>query len=175
MYFVNNFKTENKPEDIVRAFTDNLFEIKMYLKSEDDNDINIGSFILDISKLLSSESKINDKIYFSKNANVNLFENSNVLLDGVKLATNFSLIKSEYEKSDFLSFYESMKNIFLNNFSIIQSNLMWNDYIKSEINTDEALSDYDYERPKSPNKCKFQFNYFIFNFRLKIYKKKSKL
>lgn len=138
--------------------TDNLFEIKFYLKSEDDNDINIGSFILDISKLLSIESKINEKIYFSKNANVNLFENSNALLDGVKLATNFSLIKSDYEKSDFLQFYESMRNIFLNNFSVIQSNLIWNEYFKEEIPSDAVLSDNEYERSKSPNNCMNFFN-----------------
>jgi predicted DNA binding CopG/RHH family protein len=97
---------------------------------------------------------MNDKIYFSKNANVNLFENSNVLFDGVKLATNFSLIKSDYEKSEFLRFYENMKNVFLNNFSAIQSNLLLSEYFKKEADIDGDLSDHDYARIKSPNKCK---------------------
>jgi len=132
-----------------------LFEIKFYLKSEDDNDINIGSFILDLSKLLSIESKINEKFYFSKNANVNLYENSNALFDGVKLATDFMLIKSDYEKSEFMQFYESMKNVYLNNFSVIQSNLLWNEYFKEERASDAAaLSDDEYERNKSPCNCK---------------------
>jgi len=115
---------------------------------------------LDISKLLAIESKINDKIYFSKNANVNLYENSNILFDGVKLATSFSLIKSEYEKTDFIEFYENIQNIFMNNFSVIQKNLFENQFLKESTENEIFNSDGDDEKNKSPN-CKY-INIFIY-------------
>lgn len=124
------------------------------MKSEDDNDINIGSFILDISKLLSIDSKINDKIYFSKNINISLYENSNNLFDGVKLGTNFSLIKSDFEKSEFLQFYENMQTIFLNNFATIQNNLTINRVNSKQSQNENLLSEEEHEKNKSPSKCK---------------------
>lgn len=131
------------------------------MKSEDDNDINVGSFILDISKLLANESKINDKIYFSKNANVNLYENSNMLFDGVKLASSFSLIKSEYEKTEFIEFYESIQNVFMNNFSVIQKNLFENQFLNERSENEINASDGDDEKHKSPN-CEYINIFFIY-------------
>ncbi len=118
---------------------------------------------MDISKLLSNESKINDKIYFSKIINVSLYENSNILFDGVKLATNFSLVKSTYEKPEFLQFYENMQNIFLNNFSIFQNNIDIRDLYSKESDYENPLSEEDNKKLRSPSKCK---NFFL----NKIYK-----
>jgi hypothetical protein len=114
---------------------DNLFEIKIYLKTQkedneeededDENDENIGSFLLDLSKLLSKESKITEKIYFSGNINLYFSENSKVKNPCMKMSANISLIKSESEKNEFLNFYKNTNELinsdFINLYELIKN------------------------------------------------------
>jgi hypothetical protein len=97
---------------LAKQFLEGLFEIKLYVKTEEDN-INIGSFMIDLSKLLLPECK-SQNIY-SCSSNVYFCDLNSKGQESIKLSTHLSLFKSDLDCQEFFEVYRIVSNSLNNN------------------------------------------------------------
>jgi len=100
--------SKNKPEDLIKQLIESILEIKIFIKTEEENE-NIGSFLIDLSKVFESNYKINENIYFSDLAYSYCYNFEKNREESLKLSFSFALIKSDLSSREFSGFYKDMK------------------------------------------------------------------
>jgi len=92
---------------------EDVFEIKLFLKTEDDN-VHIGSFMIDLNILLSERCKASNDLFLTvKNLKITFYDISQKKSDNsLILVSKLSLIRSDLRLNE----YDSMSNYFLDLF-----------------------------------------------------------
>ena len=92
---------------------ENVFEIKLFLKTEDDN-VHIGSFMLDLNILLSERCKASNDIFLTiKNIKITFYDISQKKTENsLILYSKLVLIRSELKLSEFESMNNQLVDIF---------------------------------------------------------------
>jgi hypothetical protein len=110
--------SKNKPEDVIKALMENIFEIKLYFHEDNEH---IGSFMIDLSKILSPQCKLtntnntyNQNIFHSGMCNINYYDIDNKKIENLKLCMSLSLLKSDLSLSQFSKFFNNCLSLFNN-------------------------------------------------------------
>lgn len=115
--------SKNKPEDLIKALMENIFEIKLYLHEDNEH---IGSFMIDLSKILLPKFKLTNhyhennfnfnstshNIFHSGICSIHYYDIDSKKIEDFKLCLNLSFIKSDLSLSQFSNFFNNCSTVF---------------------------------------------------------------